>query len=1079
MLLFSSFNPYKLYGKPQFNNDIDSLQYLVLKCSTDTCKFAILSNYFWQLSNADEDIKLIKPIGEWAFEVIKNSQNLKALSDGYDIKGSLYEKEEKPDSAFYCFNTALKLSQKTGYKSRMAWSYFHLGLLNDALGHHEEAINQMRLSIRTFEEINEIYNAYNGIAYVIVMFMRSCQYDSADAYISKRLDLDRRMNNKTAEIFTYNNYSWYYKKIGQSKKSIDYMNCALQLAENNKDVLLTDVYVIIGEFFLGQKKNRQLALEYCKKGFKADSSSTYVCQLFAKYYLEETKDSLALKYALQGIQKSTDEQDLYEANQTLALVYQHLGKTQLALDALMKCYEHARSFYPEFEFYEILLQIGDLNLKHGNYSEALKYYHETLGIAGQYHAKRAFVLANLKIGKCYVEQKQEDKSESFYLSALKAAQEIKDVYLLKSTADALKDFYFKRNNLLIAYRYSILSQTMSDSIAQLDNEASLAELEMNLELSEIKKDNETRQTFSMNEIKRQKTFRNAFILISGLLIVLGLVFFYSYRRKRKDNKLLIDQKKQIEEKNREIQAQVEEITSQKDEIERISSELHLADETKFRFFTNLSHEFRTPLTLILNPARNLLDTMPLNGDCKKQMEYIFNNAQKLFDLTNQIMDLQKLDAGKLQLNLRKDDIIEYCVGIVSSFESLCDAKKVTIQLKANCSNAYASFDKDKIGKILINLLSNAIKFCFENTVIEIKISAINNQFQLQITDQGIGIPANEVNEVFKRYMQASTQNYSGGTGIGLAYVKELVRFMKGNVTLESVEKKGTTISVEIPVTEMEVKNENILLLDISFKNENENLKSFDITEFSEETANKPIIQIVEDNDDLRDFICAIFRNDFQILEAKNGQEGLDYALRFLPDIIVSDVMMPLMNGFEMCLKLKQNEQTSHIPILLLTAKDSLDSQLAGYQSGVDDYIIKPFDSALLKLKVENIITTRDAARKKFNFPLDTLKFPDIDKQFLQKCTDFIRSNIDIPTLTVEKLADHMAFSQRNLFRKIKALTNQTPSDFIKIYRLQYAATLIKNSQLRIYEVAGAIGFESPERFSQAFKKYFGVLPSEY
>jgi signal transduction histidine kinase/CheY-like chemotaxis protein len=602
------------------------------------------------------------------------------------------------------------------------------------------------------------------------------------------------------------------------------------------------------------------------------------------------------------------------------------------------------------------------------------------------------------------------------------------------------------------------------------------------EFEKIRSENESKEKLSKLEIKRQKAYRNSAWVVVLLLLILGWVIWRGYKNKKRVIRQLEEQKKQIEEKNHEIQAQVEEIISQKDEIERISSELHQADETKFRFFTNLSHEFRTPLTLIINPARNLLDTMPLNGDYKKQVEYIYNNAQKLFDLTNQIMDLQKLDAGKLQLNLDKDEIIEYCIGIVSSFESLCEAKNVTIQLEANCSNAYANFDKDKIGKILINLLSNAIKFCFGNTVIEIKISAINNQFGLQITDRGIGIPANEVNEVFKRYMQASTNNTSGGTGIGLAYVKELVSFMNGHVTLESIEHKGTSVSVEIPVEELEIKNSDKLQLNIAYLNKKETIKPFDITEYTEDNQDKAIIQIVEDNDELRDFIAKLFQNDYRVILANNGQDGIDKAIKYIPDMIISDVMMPLKNGFELCSVLKNDERTSHIPIVLLTAKDGIQCSVEGYHTGADDYIIKPFDNEILTLKIRNIINTRTAIGKQYNIEKKILPnagaYADIDRYFMKKCIHIIEQNIGKVDFTVDILASELGFSRSNLYRKIVSLTTFNPAELIRNIRMQHAAHLLKTSDIRIHEVAMEVGYDSAVKFSQAFKKQHGLLPSE-
>jgi DNA-binding response OmpR family regulator/anti-sigma regulatory factor (Ser/Thr protein kinase) len=461
----------------------------------------------------------------------------------------------------------------------------------------------------------------------------------------------------------------------------------------------------------------------------------------------------------------------------------------------------------------------------------------------------------------------------------------------------------------------------------------------------------------------------------------------------------------------------------------------------------------------------------------RQLDIIHNNASRLNELTNQILDLQKLDGGNLQLNLENADIVAHLKGVVSSFEGFGSKSGCILFFKSQYNSVTCQFDKDKLTKIVSNLLSNAYKYNKENGKVEVEFNIENNHLIIAVKDDGLGIPQEQINDVFKRYYQLENSNKQfEGTGIGLAYVKELVELMKGRVQIESELNVGTTVQVHIPISGYDVNDSNSFTTTLNPNKQVVAIKSEHPANYNEEVRS---VLIVEDNDDLRDFISDIFKNDFQIIIAKNGQEGLDVALRYLPDIIISDVMMPLMNGLEMCTKLKQHEQTSHIPILLLTAKDSSESHLSGYQSGADDYIVKPFDSALLKLKVGNILSTRDAARKKFNFPIDTHKFPDIDKQFLQKCTDFIQSNIDIPTFSVEQLANHMAFSQRNFYRKIKALTNLTPSEYIRNFKMNYALQLLKGKKLKVYEVAMAVGYEDATSFSSVFKKQFGTTPSEF
>ncbi len=558
---------------------------------------------------------------------------------------------------------------------------------------------------------------------------------------------------------------------------------------------------------------------------------------------------------------------------------------------------------------------------------------------------------------------------------------------------------------------------------------------------------------------------SAIIFCAVMIFVEQMYFVHSYRKERE-----------------KVEQQKKEIERQKDEIKRISNELHASDEMKLRFFANLSHEFRTPLTLILNPVKDLLKTESDNSEFRKQLEYIYNNALKLNDLTNQIMDLQKLDAGKLQLNLEKSDIINYYLSIVSSFESLCHKKNNTLKFISNHSSIVASFDKDKVGKILNNLLSNALKFCYENTVIEIKLELSETILNVSVTDNGIGIPHEQIDSIFNRYYQVTSDKLVEGTGIGLAYVKELVGFMKGNVFINSIVEKGTVIKVGLPLNEYEIIEGKAIEITIHDEDNQSFTEEFDGKDYENEDENSNSVLIVEDNNELRMFIKDLFKNDFVVYDAKNGDEGIKAAFQHIPNLIISDVMMPNKNGFDLCKTLKTDERTCHIPVILLTAKDSIQSNLHGYQTGADDYIVKPFDSELLRLKVKNILATREAIIRQFNAELVTLPnasaYSDIDKRFMKKCMQIIERNIGNTAFSVEQLATELAFSRSNLYRKMQSLTNYNPAELIRNIRMQHASKLLKTSNIRVNEVAMEVGYENTKKFSQAFKKHFGVLPSK-
>jgi signal transduction histidine kinase/DNA-binding response OmpR family regulator len=1086
--LFLSVNSYSATSKSDPFTAIDSLKLLVQECPADTCKFAILCGYYWQ--NIEKNMPQVKHVGKWAYQEIKNSKNLKAFCDGLDILGCIFQSEKKYDSAYLVFQRTLAVSKSIGYHSRTGWSYYHLGIIQSALGRPDSALFYYKILVQFDIENGFSESACDVLNEIAFFFESNKKNDSARTYIAKAIDLSRQIKSINKEIEAHYYFAEFYIGQNKTKNALEHLNTALLLAEKTKnEKAIVSIYYLVGDLFFTHKRNFDIAIQYYLKVLDICPSTNKhllaaVNNELAKVYLEVKNDSTALKYALTGlsIASSINHKHLTsEAYKNLGNIYFHQSKYAKAINSYTYCYNLGCDECPKIRFHSALLELADSYLKLKDVPKALEYYLKSIQLAAEYNSPGEQALSALKLGNFY-RNSDPVLSNKYYKEAYIVAGRSNDLQLRKDITDTLASLYKTINDFKTAFGYQSISKLLSDSLHTIEQQESMTSWEMKLEFEKIYNQNLIHKKISDEEIKRQKAYRNSALLVSLFVLILGWLVWINYKRKKRDYIQLEEQKRQIEEKNQEIQSQVEEITTQKDEIERISNELHQSDENKFRFFTNLSHEFRTPLTLILNPAKNLIDTLPLNGEYKKQVKYIYSNAQKLFDLTNQIMDLQKLDAGMLMLNLEEDDIIEYCVGIISSFESLCDAKRISIHIESVFSSVLTRFDKDKIGKILINLLSNAIKFSFKNSVIEVKLSVNDNSFHLLIHDQGIGIPASEISDVFKRYVQASTNKNTGGTGIGLAYVKELVTFMKGSVLLESTENIGTLVSVEIPIETIEIKNKKSLQLNIAFSDKPKNIKHFDSSEFAGDKPDQSIILIVEDNDQLREFIAKLFHNDYNVLLANNGQDGIETALKNIPDIIISDVMMPLKNGYELCSTLKNDERTSHIPILLLTAKDSTQSSIEGFHTGADDYIIKPFENEILTLKVRNILNTRAAISRQYNTELNRLPnagaYAEIDKNFMKKCLSVIEKNVDNSAFGVDQLAEALAFSSRNFYRKIKSLTNQTPAELIRVFRLNYAKQLLQNNRMRVSEIAGAVGYDDVKRFSQAFKKQFDVLPSE-
>ncbi len=1049
----------KLESRSITRSDLDSIDLLVDQCITDTCRFRVLQSYFWLY--ASYDMNRVRSIGEQAYGEVRNSKNPQIRADGFDIKGFLYEKEEKYDSAAFFFHKALYLARKTGYDRRIRWSYYHLGLIYGAAGNPDSAVYYFKTLNRQYpSDISSSpsdYDVYRQLAY---LFDDTYEMpDSAEKYFQQMLFLSRESSDAQREIESQINLMNLYYKTNQIKNLLETINTTLVLAEKNShEKALINIYNMIGDMFLVNKKNYELALVYynkvleiCRPKYKQWEAT--ILNDIGDLYMRMGNDTLALRYVNEGLRVAKTmnlKHQISESYRNLGVIYKSQGRLPEAIHHFQICYNTGCDKCSKVVFHQALIDIADSYMALQNPDKAFDYYNQSLDLAMEFKANKELAVSSLRLGN-YYSLLDNGKSKAYYLSAIQYARQSNDLKTIKIISDTLSSYFRKQNNFKAAYEYQMLARTMEDSIIQIDNQASLADWELKFEIEKINKENQTNERLAAAEIKRQKAFRNGTLLIALLLVVLGLVVYSGYRRKKKDNSLL----------------------------EKMSDELHQADEMKLRFFSNISHEFRTPLTLILNPAKSLLETGTVEGESKKQLEYIYNNALKLRDLTNQIMDLQKLDAGKLTLKPEEADIIEYCVGVASSFESLCYKKNNSVAICSNHRSVIASFDKDKVGKILSNLLSNAFKFCYEASVIEMLMEISNHNFTLSIKDKGLGIPSDEIDKAFKQYYQASTNNQTEGTGIGLAYVKELAEFMKGKANIKSTVQQGTLVTVTIPLATCVIADAAELEHRIP-KTGLDEIKPFIIAD--EQNEDRNTVLIAEDNDELRNFIGDLLKADYNLILAANGREGAKAAFKYLPDIIVSDVMMPDMNGFDMCSLLKKDERTSHIPVILLTAKDGSQSSLEGYQTGADDYIIKPFDNELLKLKIRNIIATGEASRRQFDLKsmlsVDSYKFGNTDKGFMKKCLAIIEKHIDNSDFSVELLAEEMSFSNRNFYRKIKALTNQTPAELVRIYRLHYAKRLLQNTDMKVFEIAMAIGYEDVNRFRQAYKKLFGFPPSE-
>ena len=538
-------------------------------------------------------------------------------------------------------------------------------------------------------------------------------------------------------------------------------------------------------------------------------------------------------------------------------------------------------------------------------------------------------------------------------------------------------------------------------------------------------------------------------------------------------------------------------------IEKLEkNKIKVLNKMKLEFFTNISHEFKTPLTLILGPLQNLLKMEIVDSKLKESLLIMDRNANYLFRLINQLMDFRKAETNQLKVITSKGNLVDFCEEVVLSFNVLANEKHLNLSFESSESELIVYFDWDKMDKILNNLISNSIKYTPDSGNIKVSLSFINNgiskrsnvldvrsEIEIIVEDTGVGIPKNQISKVFKRFYQVEDSNKSNsfGSGVGLALTKKLIDLLQGHIKVKSNHNEGSQFIVRFPVItskndlmrEAEISSEEVIFSESGLVI-NENIHK----EIGDSIKTLPSLLIVEDNPDMQTFLKSSLEESYKILQAYDGVQGLKIALENIPNIIISDVMMPNMDGIQFCNEIKQNEITNHIPFILLSARASIDHKIEGLKVGADVYIPKPFDMRLLKIKTQKLLEDREFLIEKFASKRITLDSQKIginhtEKAFLEKAEKVIEDNLTNSEFVVEDLGRALSFSRMQLYRKFKSVRGLSANEFIREYRIKKAALLLRETDLNVSEILYTIGFTNRSYFSKCFKKTFDMSPKEY
>lgn len=899
-----------------------------------------------------------------------------------------------------------------------------------------------------------------------VLLVRERQLELATSYAQKAKKISEELNFKRGEAIAYTIIGVIYMYKDNYPEALKNYLAGLKIDEESGDKRgMADFHNHIGIVYNYQGNYPEALKSYFaslkifeeighKKGVVHAYNNIGVVYKNQGKYPEALKNHFA---ALKIYEEIGDKHGVGMSYNNIGNIYNLQGKYPEALKNHFVSLKIKEELGHKQEIAGSYISIGVIYKGQDKYPEALKNYFAGLKIYEEIADKSGIANSYNNIGLVEHKLNRPVSAKKHYEKALALAKEIginslvRDIYYNFTLADsALSNYKDAYEN----YKQYI---TLRDSLINQENEKKSLQASMGYEY-------EKKEAVIQAELKTKKLQRNVAATGLGLTLVLTVFIVYFFRLRNKSLK--------IEKQNLELQGR---------EMETIKQ----TEQFKSRFLANISHEFRTPLTLI----NGHLEVLKENG--RKEDFSHFNemeqNGKRLLTLINQLLDLSKMESGQYKLQYKKGNVLNETSMLVQSFHSYAEQHGISMLLeqtenaKALSENPFI-YSSEALAVIITNLISNAIKYTPSGGSVTATIDYRDNKLFVTVADTGEGIAAEHLPKIFDRFYQVDEpeQRSYAGSGIGLALVKELAILHGGNVTVESPAQGGSvfTLWLQSPETadnESTIAVEQNMVFPVREENQVAN------NENEQQNTELPLLLIVEDQPELRNFIVQNLGKEYRYAEASNGKDGLILADELLPDLIISDVMMPDTDGFELCQTLKSSVATSHIPIMLLTAKAEQKDKLAGLETGADDYITKPFSLAELKLRVKNILNFKELLRKKFEGNTtptaeDTPELNSRDRKFMDDLTQSVEKNLANSQFGVNILAEAVFLSVSQLTRKLKTITGKTPADFIRNIRLEKAVIMLKNGE-SVADVSWVVGFEDPVYFSKVFKKHFGFPPS--
>ncbi len=908
------------------------------------------------------------------------------------------------------------------------------------------------------EKTNFDHGYYEAYLYKAVYYWTSSKFDSVIASMNGALKHALLLEDDGKISNCYVRLAMAQSSLGNQVASRDLTFKALEIAEKNNDWEgLYFCYHRLGNLYQ-LESNFDQALIY---HLKVDS-----------IFQNRARKEPALAGSLHEIGSIFMEFKDYEKAEQYYMkskeVYREMSRKEgeVLIDVKMaglkisqEEYEQATEILvPAFDYYEavgnkmemstLAGMLAEAQLKLNDLDRAEGYYSQ--GAALALEAANKFLEAQSYMGLAEVAKGRKNfRSTIDYLSrALVLYEEMGVSYNKAPILESLAEAHSGLNNDREALRFFRQYQGLTDSLREVENVRNVQEIETKYQTE--KKQQEIELLTAQNELAEQeKSNQRNLFFAGGSVLTLSLIgLFFLYRNKQRTN-----------------------------------TKLRELDEMKSSFFANISHEFRTPLTLISSPIQEKLENEKLTVEDRETFGMIQRNNDRLLNLVDQLLDLSKIDTGNMRLKVQKGDLFNLLGALSESFQYIGKQKNITYSIQLQKGGISSWYDRDMMEKIVLNLLSNAFKHTGEggSVVFEGKHKEGEN-LVLTVRNSAPSLSQEELINVFDRFYQASPQ--SEGSGIGLALVKELVSLHKGHIRAWK-EAEEVTFEVSLPVDEGRFSKEERLMDPITGQTKRQ-IPIADSPVHNEDPVpqeDHPILLVVEDHAEVRELLRKTFTKDYNVITASQGEEGLEKALEYIPDLIISDIMMPVKDGIALSKELKSDERTSHIPVILLTAKAGEENELKGIETGADDYMVKPFKRNLLRSKVEKLIALRKQLQNRYSQevvlkPKD-IAITSIDERFLERVQQVLDQNLVESAFTVEEFSRAVGMSRMQLHRKLKALTGLSATEFIRSQRLKLAAQLLQQSDSNVSQVGYAVGFNDHSYFTKCFRELYHMTPSEY